>query len=178
MNKLKIFLIVLLDIVIQATLLSRISVFNVYTNISIPIVVLLSIGFGAYTGSLNGMVIGLIEDAIFSPVIGVRALIYFTSGFLIGNSEAGINKEDPRSGMILTFFVTLYYTLVHYFVLYITGNGFNKAYLKGPILIEMILNVLLYYVLFKLFKKIFKFPKFKFIWGTKWRNLTINFWRN
>ena len=158
MNKLKIFLIVLLDIIIQATLLSRISVFNVYTNISIPIVVLLSIGFGAYTGSLNGMVIGLIEDAIFSPVIGVRALIYFTSGFLIG-----INKEDPRSGMILTFFTTLYYTLVHYFVLYITGNGFNKAYLKGPILIEMILNVLLYYVLFRLFKKIFKFPKFKFI---------------
>ena len=163
MNKLKIFLIVLLDIIIQATLLSRISVFNVYTNISIPIVVLLSIGFGAYTGSLNGMIIGLIEDAIFSPVIGGRALSYFTSVCLIGNSEAGINKEDPRSGMILTFFATLYYTLVHYFVLYITGNGFNKAYLKGPILIEMILNVLLYYVLFKLFKKIFKFPKFKFI---------------
>ncbi|MDU2131796.1 MAG: rod shape-determining protein MreD, partial [Finegoldia magna] len=60
-------------------------------------------------------------------------------------------------------FVTLYYTLVHYFVIYITGNGFNVAYLKGPILIEMILNVLLYYVLFKLFKKIFKFSKFKFI---------------
>ena len=60
MKKLKIFLIVLLDIIIQATLLSRISVFNVYTNISIPIVVLLSIGFGAYTGSLNGMIIGLI----------------------------------------------------------------------------------------------------------------------
>lgn len=163
MNKLKIFLIVLLDIVIQSTLLSRISVFNVYCNLSIPVVVLLSIGFGAYTGSINGIIIGLIEDAIFSPVIGVRALIYFTSGFLIGNSEAAINKEDTRSGMVLTFFVTLYYTLVHYFVIYITGNGINISYLKGPILIEMILNVLLYYLLFKISNKIFKYPKFRFI---------------
>ncbi len=162
MNKLKIFLIILLDIIIQSTIVSRIPIFRVYSNLTIPIVVLLSIGFGAYVGSINGMIIGFVEDALFSPMMGLRALIYFTAGFIIGNSEAGINKEDPRSGMILTAFMTLYYTVVNYFVIYITKNKLDIGYLKGPIFIEMILNVVLYYILFKIFHKIFKFPKFKF----------------
>lgn len=152
-----------LGIIIQAIPLSRISVFNVYANISIPIVMLLPIGFNIYTGSLNGIVIGLTEGIIFSPVIGVRVLIYFTSELLVGNSEARVNKEDLRGSMMLTSLATLYCTLVHYFIPYVTRDGFDKAYLRGPILIEVIPNVLLYYVLFRLFRKIFKSPKFKFV---------------
>ncbi|MDY6065371.1 MAG: rod shape-determining protein MreD [Finegoldia sp.] len=161
MNKVKIAIIILINLILQATLISRLPVYSVYANFSIPILVALSIGFGEYIGSISGLIIGLIEDLIFSPVIGVRALIYFTAGFLIGSSEAGINKKDPRSGMIITGFLTLYYTIVYYIVIFITQGQIDPSYLKGPIFIELVLNVITYFIIFKIFNKIFEFPKFR-----------------
>lgn len=161
MNKLKIAIVIVINLIIQTSLISRLEIYGVYANLSIPVLVALAIGFGEYTGSIAGLVIGLIEDLIFSPVVGVRGLIYFTAGFFIGNSEAGINKKDPRSGMIITGFLSLYYTLVYYVIIFFTKGTVDFSYLKGPILIEIILNVISYFIIFKIFHKVFEFPKFK-----------------
>lgn len=161
-NKLLIVLVIFLNILFQATVFSRISVFGVYSNLSLAVVVALSIGFGSYTGGYSGLIIGLVEDILFSPVIGVRALIYFILGFLIGSTEAGINKEDPRSGIIFTIGGTLFYYLIYTIVFNLIGEGFDiLAYLMGPIFLEILLNLILYLICFTLFKKIFKYPRFR-----------------
>lgn len=162
MNKVKTVLIVLANIIIQSTILSRIDIFGVHANLSIPIVVALSIGFGAYTGGFSGLAIGLIEDILFSPVIGMRALIYFVMGYIIGSSEAGINKEDIRSGLILTVLGTVFYALAYFAITYAIGSKISLvSYFKGPIFIEIILNSILYLIVFKVFNKIYDFPRFR-----------------
>lgn len=162
MNKIKTILIVLLNIIIQSTILSRFSLFGVHANLSIPIVVALAIGFGAYTGGFSGLIIGLIEDVLFSPVIGMRALIYFVLGFLIGGSEAGINKEDIRSGIIFTIIGTFLYLIGYYIISFMIGVKISfKEYLLGPVFIEMIYNSILYIFVFKIFNRVYDFPRFR-----------------
>lgn len=161
-NKLAIVIILLVDIIIQSTLLSRVSIFGVSGNLSIAVIVALSIGFGSYTGGYSGLVIGLVEDILFSPVVGTRALIYFVIGFLIGNTEAGINKEDVRSGVIFTILATVFYYLIHFLMMWVIGEAFNLTqYLTKPLFIEIVLNLILYIICFKLFKKIFDYPRFR-----------------
>lgn len=161
-NKISIILILLASILIQTTLLSRLSIFGVYGNLSIAVVVALSIGFGSYTGGYSGLAIGIIEDILFSPVIGTRALIYFVIGFLIGNTEAGINKEDVRSGVIFTILGTCFYYIFHFLLMRVIGESFNFIqYLAGPLFIEILLNLILYIICFKLFNKIFDYPRFR-----------------
>ncbi|QQK07152.1 rod shape-determining protein MreD [Miniphocaeibacter halophilus] len=162
MNRFKIVVVVLINLILQSTLFSRIDVLSVHANISIPVVVSLAIGFGPYVGGFGGLIIGLIEDILFSKVLGIRALMYFIIGFLIGNSEAGINKEDIRTGIILTAVSTVGNFLGNSIIIKIIGDKVSiLSYLLGPIFIEVILNSLLYILVFYLFKKIFEFPRFR-----------------
>lgn len=155
-------LIVVLNILIQSTLISRFPIFGVYGNLSIAVVVALSIGFGSYTGGYSGLLIGLIEDVLFSPVIGTRALIYFMIGFLIGSTEAGISKEDVRSGIVFTIIGTVFYYLVHFILMRLISEPFNMIqYLKGPLFIEIFINLLLYFICFITFRKVFDYPRFR-----------------
>lgn len=161
-NKAVIIIILVANIIIQSTLISRLPVFGVWGNLSIAVIVALSIGFGSYTGGYSGLFIGLIEDILFSPVIGTRALIYFIIGFLIGNTEAGINKEDVRSGIIFTMAATAFYYFIHFLLMRAIGEAFNMGqYLMGPLFIEILINLMLYIICFKLFNRIFDYPRFR-----------------
>ena len=68
-------------------------------------------------------------------------------GFIVGYNEDSINKGDIRSGSIITVVATLFYwvmnTIIYMFLENSSSARFIK-YLKGPIIIEMLLNVLLY----------------------------------
>ncbi len=162
MNKIKVCLIILINLVLQTTVMPRLSVIGVHASLSIPVIVGLSIGFGPFVGGFSGLAIGLVEDILFSKVLGVRALIYFIIGFVIGNSEIGINKEDVRSGLILTIIATISSYIANVVIGNIIGLKIVLLnYLLGPIIIEIIMNSLLYVLVFYSFKKIFVFPRFR-----------------
>lgn len=161
-NKIKIFIIILLNIIIQSTILSRLKIFGVIPNLSIPIIVNLSLGFGTFVGGYNALIIGLIEDAVFSSVIGVRALIYYLMGFLIGDSKIRINKEDYRTGVFLTAICTVINMVISYIIYLILGKNIELlTYLSGGVFIEILENIILYLILYRIFKKIFTFPDFR-----------------
>lgn len=162
MNRLKLVIIVIVSLILQATFFSRIGVLSVHANLSIPLVVGLSMGFGPYVGGFSGLIIGLVQDVLFTNVLGVRALTYFVIGFIIGNSEAGINRDDIRSGLILTLLGTIGNFLGVSIIGKIIGDNVSIiSFLLGPIFIEILLNCLLYVVVYYLLKKIFVFPRFR-----------------
>ena len=86
-------------------------------------------------------------------------------GFIVGYNEDSINKGDIRSGSIITVVATLFYwvmnTIIYMFLENSSSARFIK-YLKGPIIIEMILNVLLYLICNYVLRKVFKKKKFRF----------------
>ena len=162
MNKIKIALVIIVSLILQTTIFSRINVFSTNTNIYIPIIVGLSLGFGPYIGGYSGLIIGLIEDILFSNILGIRALIYFVIGFIIGNSQAGINKEDMRAGLFLTSISTMINFILNEIITVMVGGKINFInYLTGPIFVETILNSIIYIFIFLFFKKIFVFPRFR-----------------
>lgn len=165
MNKLKIFLCFFLSIIIQITLVPNINFLNASMNMSISFIVALSMNFGSYFGGYSGVFLGLIEDILFSQVIGIRALIYYIIGFLVGYNENSINKGDIRSGSIITALSTVFYwslSVILYMVIGSKNYIVNLAYFKGPIFIEIFFNILLYIITDYVFRKIFKKEKFKF----------------
>ena len=132
---------------------------------SLALVVAIAMNFGSYVSGYSGIVLGIIEDSLFSKVIGIRALIYYMIGFIVGYNEDSINKGDIRSGSIITVVATLFYwvmnTIIYMFLENSSSVGLIK-YLKGPIIIEMILNVILYLICNYVIKKVFKKRKFRF----------------
>lgn len=165
MNRLKVVLMFFASIMIQTAILPNFSIFNSKANLSLALVVAIAMNFGSYSAGYSGIVLGFFEDILFSRIIGVRALIYYIIGFIVGYSEDSINKGDIRSGSIITAVATLFYwvmnTIIYMFLESSSSSALVK-YLKGSIIIELILNVLLYLVCHYTLKKMFKKKKFRF----------------
>ncbi len=165
MNRLKVVLMFFASIMIQTAILPNFGIFSSKANMSLALVVAIAMNFGSYVSGYSGIVLGIIEDSLFSKVIGIRALIYYMIGFIVGYNEDSINKGDIRSGSIITVVATLFYwvmnTIIYMFLENSSSVGLIK-YLKGPIIIEMILNVILYLICNYVIKKVFKKRKFRF----------------
>ena len=165
MNRLKVVLMFFASIMIQTAILPNFSIFNSKANMSLAVVVATTMIFGSYISGHSGIVLGFFEDILFSRVIGIRALIYYMIGFIVGYNEDSINKGDIRSGSIITVVATLFYwvmnTIIYMFLENSSSARFIK-YLKGPIIIEMLLNVLLYLICNYVLRKVFKKKKFRF----------------
>lgn len=165
MNKLKIFLTFFVSIMIQVAIIPNFSIFNAYANMSIAFTVAMAMNFGSYIAGYSGIVLGFVEDILFSQIIGIKALIYYIVGFLVGYNEDSINKGDIRSGAIITVIATVFYWLMNTTIYMLVGNTNSIniiKYLKGPVLIEIILNVILYIVCHYVLKNVFRKKKFRF----------------
>ena len=76
----KIFLIVLtviINLIIQSTLIPYFEILGVVPNTALIIVVVLALAKGKYYGGVFGLIIGLLQDIIFSVTIGVNGFIFF-----------------------------------------------------------------------------------------------------
>lgn len=163
MNRIRILLVIIISTILQVTIFSKIQVLGVSPNFALPVIAALSVGFGSYIGGYSGLFIGLIEDVLFSKLLGFRALIYFIMGFIIGNNEYRLNFKDNRTGMLITAGMTVVYFLFMLTRGFLTGTYIDVlSYLKGPILIEIVFNSILYFFAMKIFRKIFIFPNIRF----------------
>lgn len=161
MNKLKMFFLILLSLIIQTAIIPNFSVFGAYANITLAFVIAVSMNFGSYFGGYLGLTLGFLEDLLFSEVIGVKALIFFLIGFLVGYNEDVINKGDLRTGSVITAFCTVGYWVLNAVIFRVLGNKFVLN-LNVSVLIEVVLNVALYVLCHYLLKTTVKKRKFKF----------------
>ena len=82
MNRLKVVLMFFASIMIQTAILPNFGIFSSKANMSLALVVAIAMNFGSYVSGYSGIVLGIIEDSLFSKVIGIRALIYYMIGFI------------------------------------------------------------------------------------------------
>ncbi|MEB3429880.1 rod shape-determining protein MreD [Citroniella saccharovorans] len=163
MNKIRIIITVFLTSILQIALAPRISIFGVTPSFSIPVLVMLSIGFGSFEGGFSGLFLGLIEDVYFSNMLGPRALIYFVICYIMGHFEYRISTKNNRIGIGLTaLFTMLNFLFILLGELVFSGSLNIASYLFGPIFIEIVLNSLIYYFMMKFFNKFFIFPNIRF----------------
>lgn len=156
MNKVRFFLCALGTLIIQTTVVSKISILNATPNLTLVFIIALSILYGEKLGAYTGLVMGLIEDVIFAQVLGVRALIYYVIGYIIGRSVQN-NASYLPTGILITLLSTISGTLMHWFIQFLLGSSLtNLWYVKGPLFVEAAMNAGLYVLVLQILKKILK----------------------
>jgi len=152
-------ILIILAIIIQSTLLSRIAVWGVTPDIALILIVFFSNRYGSLRGQISGFASGLIEDFISLSPLGFHAFIKTLSGFIFGLTKGRIFLDPVFIPLVLTAAATLFKHLMAGLL----GVIFVAPDLIGPVFtlklgIEIGLNAIISPFLFGLLRlfKIFK----------------------
>lgn len=155
--------IIIINFILQTTIVPFLDVFNIVPNTSLIIVVIIAILSGKKVGSIFGLVIGLLQDVMFSVPIGINAFIYFFSGYFIGLTENKLSRESILLPILMTILSTIGYHLFYYLFTFFLGYEISIIeIMKNIALVETIYNTLLSVVLFKLISRFSKTPSIRF----------------
>lgn len=162
MNKFKTFIIAFISFILQVTVFSKVNIFGSNINIIIGLIICLSLILGSKSGAYTGLFIGLLEDLMFSNIIGIRALSYFLIGHIVGDKKFRF-KSDKNTGIILTFVFTIINFAFVSLLTYIFKFDLIliKNYLFVPLIIEALLNTIIYLIYNVIIKKLMYIPTYR-----------------
>lgn len=154
MNKTRFGIILLIVEILQTTLFARLHIFGANLNLSLAFIMALSVLYGPIWGGYTGLGLGLLEDIIFAPILGVRALIYFLAGSILGKLFHRRELKPLASIFIVSCTTILAWALglLIDFLIHVPVN--RLYYLKGPLFIECLYNSIFYLICFAIIKKL------------------------
>ncbi|MCF6465376.1 rod shape-determining protein MreD [Clostridium sp. Cult2] len=156
-------LIIIINFILQSTILHYFSIFDVVPNTALVIIVIIGLLRGKKAASIVGLLAGLLQDIIFSPVVGINGFIYFFIGYFVGMAENKLSKDNILIPFFITLVSTICYHLFYYlFMFFLSHNISFLDFFKNIIIIEMIYNSLISIILYKWFSKIFVIPSIRF----------------
>lgn len=156
-------LLIIINLVIQSTILPYMTIFGAAPNTALIIIVIISLLKGKYYGGFFGLALGLVQDIIFGTVIGVNALIYFLLGYTIGLIQSTLNIENKIIPVLCTALGTILYNLLYFlFMFFLARNIPMDVMVKKTFSIGIIYNSLLSIFVYNLFSKFFVVPSLKF----------------
>ncbi|HSH36013.1 rod shape-determining protein MreD [Schnuerera sp.] len=156
-------LIIIINFILQSTIFQYFKIFEVVPNTSLVIIVVIALLKGKKTASIMGLLAGLLQDIIFSSVIGINGFIYFFVGYLVGMAENRLSKDNILIPFIMTIFSTIFYHLVHNLFMFFLSYNINfLVFFKNVIIIEIFYNSLISIILYKWFSKVFVIPSIRF----------------
>lgn len=160
MNKFKSFILLLVSFILQTSVFSKIDIFGANINILIPALVALAQCLPSKTSSRCGLILGLVEDFLLTPFIGVRALSYYVIAYLVGESKL---QKDRSTGMWLTGLFTIFNFSLVSVIYFILGKSTSDilSYLPLALVVEAILNSLVYLIYNIIVKKIMYIPTYR-----------------
>ena len=156
-------LIIVLNFIFQSTIFQSLSIGNVVPNTSLIIIISFALLKGKKVGSSLGLCIGLLQDVIFSEVIGINALIFFLIGYMVGLVDNKLFKENIWIILLLTLIATFVFHFLLYTLMYFLGYEISFMIMfKKVIALELLFNIILSVPIYKGIKKMFKSPKLSF----------------
>lgn len=163
MNIIAFILVILVNIIFQSTLLPYFSIFGILPNTALILIIIVALLKGKYFGAFFALIMGLIQDILFSSVIGVNALIYFIIGYLIGLSRKSLDTENNFIHVIFTIITTVFYNSIYaLFLFFLSRDLDSQIVLKNIFSLEILYNTILVLVIYKPLSKIFVMPSLKF----------------
>lgn len=161
MNKFKTFIILLVSFILQTTIFSKIDIFGANVNLLLPAIVAISQVLASKTATYGALFVGLLEDFLFTNFIGVRALSYFLLGSFVASDSFRFGKSKV-TGFILTIIASIFNFLLLSLIYYILTrqSGFFN-YLPLPLVVESLLNGLIYLIYILIVKKIMYIPTYR-----------------
>lgn len=107
MNKKRYALTIIFTVFLQSAIFARIHIYEATPNLYIAFVSAIAILYGPGWGGYTGLGLGLLEDLMYSEVLGVSALLYFLIGTAIGKALQN-NEGRTVTGVLMTVLATLF----------------------------------------------------------------------
>ncbi len=143
MRVLVLLLISILNISLQISLPNFLGL-SILPNSCIVIVVCYSYLRTDVEGALLGLTIGLMQDILFSQVLGYYALIYFIVGYISSHMLKHFMNSNIIPIIILNFIATfMYSTMIYFFTYFFRGKLEFFYYMYNITLFEAIANAVI-----------------------------------
>lgn len=156
-------LILILNFILQTTVLKHFSIMGVAPNTALILVVIFALLRGKYSGAFAGLIAGLLQDIFFGKIIGINALIYFLVGYIVGLLDDKVFKENLVLPFLTILGSTFVYHMVYYlFMVFLSTNVSLAIMMKDIVVIEMIYNSVITILIYRRVLKHYKGPKIRF----------------
>lgn len=151
MNYITVFILFLLNFILQTTIFHFFEIFGVVPNTTLVLVIIFSFLYKEFYGIFYGILFGLIQDIFFGQIIGVAAFAYFTAGLIIYELKRYIYKDTLFTPAIITLFGVTYYHLVYWLFMTFFNANFEFFYMiKTIYLIEIFYDMAVAIFVYKL----------------------------
>lgn len=154
---------IIVNLIIESTIISYIPILGYYPNTSLVILIIVSLLKGKYYGSFFGLFLGLIQDILFGRVVGVNAFVYFIIGYIIGLIKNSLNIENIAIPIISTSLGTIFYNLFYSLMIFFLSMDITTDIIvKKAFSLEILYNGILSIFIYRLFSKFFGDPSLEF----------------
>lgn len=152
-------LIIIINIILQATVFEHIAIMDIKPQTGIIIVVCLSFMRGDVEGMFIGAFSGLMQDLLFSPFIGLHTALCTVTGYLCGKFFAGFYNESVMIPALLVVVADFVHEFLYYTIIILTSGYVDFLHFLGTIILPEIvytgiLTVLLYKAFYVLNEKL------------------------
>lgn len=156
-------LIIIVSLILQNAILPYMTIFGVMGNLSLGVVISIALLGKKPYASISGLILGLLQDILFSSIVGINALIYFIIGYILERADLHISRDNIYMAMAFTAAFTLAYNLLYFILMYFAAKNVSLVhFLMYKLLIEVIYNSLLAIPSYVFISKIFVAPAIRF----------------
>jgi len=150
-------IIIFVNFLFQTTILRDFTVLGVSPNTALVIVVCFALLKNRKFTYIFAIVIGILQDLFYGRAIGIHILIYIVIAFLIYKYKENLPVDRNVVAIVYVLLGTIIYHFMYYFIIFFQGVNIRFfKFLNEKITIELLLNVVWTYILYKLIDKIYK----------------------
>lgn len=121
------------DIILESTLFQYTRIYGIKPDFSIMIIVAYAIMRGSSYGAFIGLGIGFLIDMMYGKTLGINALSYMVTGYIIGQAHDNVFKDSFIPSFIFNFIAIIIFQhsfmLLSYFSNNIPDTGFSYVYI-------------------------------------------------
>jgi len=154
LDVIKIPVIIILTFIVQIFISNNFEIFGVSPNVILVAVVIISMWNKLTINLIFAAIMGILTDLIFDFDIGKSLVIYLVITLCISYIANRYRKESKAAIIYITAIATGIFTLFQ-FVYYIIDSAvvINVFVILKQLIVEMLLNIVVAYVLYKIFEK-------------------------
>lgn len=144
--------IMIIAYVIQLNILNTNLFFGIKPNLILIMIVVVSLWYGIYTGTIFAMINGLFIDLLFNEHVGKYLVIYTLVAMIVGFFNQNFRKENKNSVIYVVIYSTAIFEILSYVYTVISNSlPINILSLLLVIITVSLLNIVIAYVLFNMF---------------------------
>lgn len=108
---------------LQSTVMHHFAIFGVSPDIILCLTIVCSFLYEGYHGMILGLIVGLISDICFAPLIGVSAMSYFLIAWMCLKLKEYLYKENRVSILVISSVGTLCHGVLFWSITTAFGMG-------------------------------------------------------